>query len=152
MFGINSNLHGIRLCPNKAREHQRTYRLNEHFRRVHHLTPLASLALARAIGSGQDPMNTRLFSDHHIILNINELRTVNCPIDKPLFHYPLLQIANSPCNTIKQVRHLRDHLKRAHKFTNQAANLIVKLVKNDLSVHKIEFPHWIDILENGNHI
>ena len=93
VFGINCHLHGIRLC---SIEKQRTYRLHEHFRRVHHLTSLASLELARAIGSGQDPMTTRLFDSHHIILNIDELRTVICTMNKPFINYPLLHIANLP--------------------------------------------------------
>jgi hypothetical protein len=95
-------------------------------------------------------MTTQLFSDHHIILNINELRTVNCPINKPLFHYPSLQIRNTPCHTIKQVRHLQDHLKRSHKFTTKAANMIIKLVKSDLPIDKIQFPQWMNILEITN--
>ncbi|CAF0717628.1 unnamed protein product [Adineta steineri] len=151
VFGINCHKHGIRLCPSKPSSNQRTYRLHHHFRRVHHLTSFASLALARAIGAGQDPMTTRLFDDHHIILNIDELRTVNCPIHKPFVNYPLLQIENTPCDTIKQVRHLKDHLKRAHRFTNKAANFIIKAVKDDMSVHMIQFPQWIDIIEDDNH-
>ena len=106
----------------KSQQNQRTFLLNEHFRRVHHLTPLASLALARAVGAGQDPMTARLFNDHHIILNIAELRTVICPISRPFVNYPSLHVDNAPCNTIKQVRHLKDHLKRVHKFTSQAAS------------------------------
>ena len=147
VFGIHSHTHGVHLCPVQQ---PRTYILNEHFRRVHYLTPLASLALARAISLGQDPLTTRLFSDHHIILNINILRTVDCPINKPFFHYPSLQIRNSPCYAVKQIQHLRDHLKRSHKFTSKAANTIVKLVQNDLPTHKIQFPQWMNILENTN--
>jgi hypothetical protein len=134
----------------KSQENPRTYRLNEHFRRVHHLTSLASLALSRAIGSGQDPLTTRLFHDHHIILNVAELRTVICPLNKSLVNYPILQIDNSPCQTIKQVRHLKDHLKRVHKFTTQAASIILKAVKTDGPVHMIQFPHWINIIENAD--
>jgi hypothetical protein len=96
-------------------------------------------------------MTTRLFNDHHTILNIDELRTVNCPINKPFVHYPLLHIDNSPCNTIKQVRHLKDHLKRVHKFTNKAASVIIKAIQADTSVHKLQFPEWIDIIEDDNH-
>ncbi|CAF0878930.1 unnamed protein product [Rotaria sp. Silwood1] len=148
VFGISCHLHGISLCSRKSDGSQRTYRLHEHFRRVHHLTPLASLTLARAIHSGQDPMTTQLFNEHHIILDIDELRTVICPIKKPFINYPLLHIVNSPCDTIKQVRHLKDHLKRVHKFTNKAANIIVKGVKADAPIHKIQFPRWIDIIED----
>ncbi|CAF0987258.1 unnamed protein product [Rotaria sordida] len=148
VFGINCHLHGINLCSRKSHNNQRTYRLHEHFLRVHHLTSLASLTLARAIHSGQDPMTTQLFNDNHIILNIDELRTVFCPINKPFINYPLLHIVNSPCDTIKQVRHLKDHLKRVHKFTNKAANIIIKAVKADAPIHKIQFPRWIDIIED----
>ncbi|CAF3553593.1 unnamed protein product [Rotaria sordida] len=148
VFGINCHLHGINLCSRKSHNNQRTYRLHEHFLRVHHLTSLASLTLARAIHSGQDPITTQLFNDNHIILNIDELRTVFCPINKPFINYPLLHIVNSPCDTIKQVRHLKDHLKRVHKFTNKAANIIIKAVKADAPIHKIQFPRWIDIIED----
>ncbi|CAF1650794.1 unnamed protein product [Adineta ricciae] len=147
-FGINSQAHGVRLCPQKSLEHRRTYRLNEHFRRVHHLTGFASLALARAVGAGKDPTTTRLFSDHDIILNIDELRTVNCPITQPFVHHRLLQIENSPCSAIKQVRQLREHLKRSHKFSSRAANIIVKAVKSDIPVHTLQFPKWIDVIED----
>jgi len=51
---------------------------------------------------------------------------------------------------MKQVRHLKDHLKRVHKFTNKAANMIIKSVKVDRSVHMIQFPQWINIIENDN--
>jgi len=85
VFGINSHIHGVRLCSKKPLGNQRAYRLHAHFRGFHQLTPLASLALARAIGSGQDPNTTRLFSDHHVILNIDELRTVSCPIKKTFY-------------------------------------------------------------------
>jgi hypothetical protein len=101
---------------------------------------------------GQDPLTTRLFSDHHIILNIDELRIVNCPIRRPFTHHPLLHIENSPCHTIKQVRNLKDHLKRVHKFTNKAANIIIKSVKANTAIHQIQFPQWIDIIENDNQI
>ncbi len=151
-FGINSHLHGIRLCPNKSPEQQRTYCLLQHLRRFHHLTSLASLVLVRAIGSGQDPISTRLFSDHDVILNIDELRTVTCPINKPFLHHPRLKIENFPCNTIKQVRHLKDHLKRAHKFTVKATKMIMKSIKTDTSVQMIRFPQWIDITENEDYI
>ncbi len=97
-------------------------------------------------------MTTRLFSDHHIILNLDELRTVSCPINRAFIHHPLLDIENSPCNAMKQVRHLRDHLKRVHKFSNKAANLIVKSVKSDTKTHLIRFPHWINITENNHQI
>ncbi|UJR35230.1 hypothetical protein I4U23_027995 [Adineta vaga] len=149
-FGINAETHGVRLCPKKPLAHQRTYRLNEHFRRVHHLTGFASLALARAVGAKQNPLTTRLFNDHDTILNIEELRTINCPINQPFLHHSLLQIENYPCKTVRQVRHLRDHLKRSHKFTNRAANIIVKAVKNNRPVHMIEFPQWINVLEDEN--
>ncbi|CAM4856787.1 unnamed protein product [Rotaria socialis] len=146
-FGISCQLHGIRLCP-KINGNLRTFRLHEHFRRVHHLTPLASLTLARAIRSGLNPMTTQLFDDNHIILNIDELRTVACPINKGFINYPTLHILNSPCDTIKQVRQLRDHLKRVHKFTSKATNIIIKAVKTDTPIHMIQFPRWIDIIED----
>ncbi len=95
-------------------------------------------------------MTTRLFNDHHIILNIDELRTVDCPIKKPFIHYPSLHINNLPCDTIKQVRHLKDHLKRVHKFTNKSANIIIKAIKANTSIHMIKFPQWIDIIEDNN--
>ncbi|CAF2382360.1 unnamed protein product [Rotaria sp. Silwood2] len=148
VFGISCYLHGINLCSKQPDGSQRTYRLHEHFRRVHHLTSLASLTLARAIYLDQDPITTQLFNEHQIILNIDELRTVICPITKPFINYPSLHVVNSPCDTIKQVRHLKDHLKRVHRFTNKAANIIVKGVKAETPIHKIQFPRWIDIIED----
>lgn len=151
-FGIHSHIHGIRLCPSRPREYQRTCLLSRHFRRVHHLTPSVSLTIARAIGSGQDPMETRLFNEDQVILNLDELRSVNCPMNKPLTHYPFLQIPQYPCNTIKQVRHLKDHLRRVHQLTNPAANLIIKVVKNDLPIERIQFPPHINILQTDDQI
>jgi hypothetical protein len=75
-----------------------------------------------------------------------------CPMNKSLKNYPSLHIENSPCQAIKQVKHLRDHLRRVHKFTNKAVNIIVKAVRADVPVHMIEFPQWIDIIENDNHL
>lgn len=93
-------------------------------------------------------MTKQLFDNNHIILNIDELRTVNCPINQPFKNHPSLQFFNSPCDTIKQVRHLKDHLKRVHRFTTKAANLIVKAVKIDAPIHELKFPQWIDIIED----
>ena len=148
VFGINSHVHGIRLCSDKPRDSQRVTRLHQHFRHVHHLTPLASLAIARAISLGQDPLTTRLFDEHEIILNIDQLRSVNCPINKSFVHYPFLQITKCPCNTIKQIRHLKYHLQHVHRFTSQAASLIIKYVKSDTSIDEIQFPQHMDILQN----
>jgi hypothetical protein len=67
-------------------------------------------------------------------------------------NYPSLNIPNCPCNTIKQVKHLRDHLRRVHRFTTKAINIIIKVVKADGLVHMIEFPEWIDIIETDNHL
>lgn len=143
-FGIHSRIHGVRLCPDRSRK----YLLSQHFRCVHHLTPTVSLTMARAIASGHDPMETRLFNDDQVILNLDELRSVNCPMNKPMIHYPDIQIPQLPCNTIKQVRHLKDHLCRAHQLTKPAANLIIKLIKNDLSIERIQFPPHVNILQN----
>ena len=69
---------------------------------------------------------------------------------KPFLHYPLLQIENLPCDTIKQVRHLKDHLRRVHKFTIRAANVIMKSIKADEPIHRIQFPEWFNIIENDS--
>ena len=100
-FGIDSEIHNIRLCSNKSPNNPRTFRLHEHFRRLHHLTPLASLALTRAIMAGQDPLTTRLFNPHHIILNIEELRTVPCPLQRPFVNYPDIDLIHCPCYEMK---------------------------------------------------
>lgn len=145
-FGIDSLTHGVRLCLVRSSDQSRTCFLNEHFRRVHHLTPLASRALARAISEGQDPLTTRLFNPHQVILNLEELRDVSCPIHKPFVHYPSMDPVNFPCHEHKQVRHLKDHLRRVHRFTPQAANVIVKSIKANRPVHQIQFPHWMNII------
>lgn len=148
-FGISTHAHGIRLCSDRSHQNQRPTILSQHFRRTHHLTSSASLALTRAIAAGDNPMTTRLFTEKQIILNVNELRSVNCPISKSFFHYPFLQIPKCPCQAIKQIRNLKYHLQHVHQLTSQAANIIIKYVKNDVSIHQIEFPQHIDILQKA---
>ena len=89
-----------------------------------------------------------MFGDHHIILNVAELRTVYCPMNRAFLHYPTLDVINTPCCATKQVRHLKDHLKRTHKLTSQAARIVVNAVKADAPVHKIQFPHTMHILDD----
>ena len=142
-FGIETTIHRVRLCSSK-----RTFRLHEHFRRVHHLKSSASLKLVRAIINGDDPKTKCLFDQNDEILNVDELREVSCPLEKPFVHYPSLQILNCPCYERKQFRQLRDHLQRVHKLTNRAASFLLKAFKSNRPIHSLQFPHWINILQN----
>lgn len=145
-FGIDFQHHGIRLCPTRNDENRRTYRLNEHFRRFHLLSPLASLKLVRAISEGQRPTETKLFTDQDNLLNVDAVRHVRCPINKPFVHHRQLKAKEFPCFETMQQRQLKDHLQKKHGFSTQAVRIIVNAIQSNKSVNNIQFPTWISIL------
>jgi hypothetical protein len=147
VFGINCDVHGVRLCTVKSR----TYRLNEHFRRFHQLTASAALALTRAIDADRDSTSTRLFHDEQTIVNVDERRRVACPIRQSFVHYPTLNLINCPCDRIQSIGQLKNHLKRSHRFSEQAATILVKAFRTARPIPVIEFPRWINILQHDQH-
>lgn len=145
VFGITTNRHGVRLCSTRNR---RTFRLHEHFRRFHHLKSSASLTIVRAMIKGDDPKIKRLFDENQQILNVEQFREVICPLENTFRHYPSLKIVNTPCYERHQLRHLCGHLQRVHKLTNRAASYVIKALKSNRPIATLEFPHWMNILQN----